>query len=204
MKFFRVPGYISMFFRHRIWRVANDNKTVYLTFDDGPVPEATPWILEHLKEKGMKATFFCVGDNVRKHPEIFEQILSEGHAVGNHTMRHEKGIVTEESSYLDSVDEASKYIESSLFRPPYGLMTGKQSRVLRKKFRIIMWTWLSYDYDQNVPTQRIVQKAKKEIRSGDIVVFHDNMKSFDRLKEILPEVLNDLEKKGLKALPISL
>lgn len=204
MKFFRVPGYISMFFRHRVWRVANDNKTVYLTFDDGPVPEATPWILELLKEKGMKATFFCVGDNVRKHPEIFEQILSEGHAVGNHTMRHEKGIVTEESSYLDSVDEASKYIESSLFRPPYGLMTGKQSRVLRKKFRIIMWTWLSYDYDQNVPIQRIIHKAEKEIRSGDIVVFHDNMKTFDRLKEILPEVLNDLEKKGLKALPISL
>ena len=204
MKFFRVPGYISMFFRHRVWRVANDSKTVCLTFDDGPVPEATPWILELLKEKGMKATFFCVGDNVRKHPEIFKQILSEGHAVGNHTMRHEKGIVTEESSYLDSVDEASKYIESSLFRPPYGRMTGKQSRVLRKKFRIVMWTWLSYDYDQNVPTQRIVQKAKKEIRSGDIVVFHDNMKSFDRLKEILPEVLNDLEKKGLKALPISL
>ena len=204
MKFFRVPGYISMFFRHRVWRVANDNKTVYLTFDDGPVPEATPWILELLKEKGMKATFFCVGDNVRKHPEIFEQILSEGHAVGNHTMRHEKGIVTEESSYLDSVDEASKYIESSLFRPPYGRMSGKQSRVLRKKFRIIMWTWLSYDYDQNVPTQRIIHKAEKEIRSGDIVVFHDNMKSFDRLKEILPEVLNDIEKKGLKALPISL
>jgi peptidoglycan/xylan/chitin deacetylase (PgdA/CDA1 family) len=193
-----------MFFRHRAWRVANDNKTVYLTFDDGPVPEATPWILELLKEKGMKATFFCVGDNVRKHPEIFEQILSEGHAVGNHTMRHEKGIVTEESSYLDSVDEASKYIESSLFRPPYGRMTWKQSRVLRKKFRIIMWTWLSYDYDQNVPTLRIIHKAEKEIRSGDIVVFHDNMKSFDRLKEILPEVLNDLEKKGLKALPISL
>jgi len=204
VKFFRVPGYISMFFRHRVWRVANDNKTVYLTFDDGPVPEATPWILELLKEKGMKATFFCVGDNVRKHPEIFEQILSEGHAVGNHTMRHEKGIVTEESSYLDSVDEASKYIESSLFRPPYGRMTWKQSRVLRKKFRIIMWTWLSYDYDQNVPTQRIIHKAEKEIRSGDIVVFHDNMKSFDRLKEILPEVLNDIEKKGLKALPISL
>ncbi len=203
MKFFRVPGYISMFFRHRVWRVANDNKTVYLTFDDGPVPEATPWILELLKEKGMKATFFCVGDNVRKHPEIFKQILSEGHAVGNHTMRHEKGIVTEESSYLDSVDEASKYIESSLFRPPYGRMTGKQSRVLRKKFRIIMWTWLSYDYDQNVPTQRIIHKAEKEIRSGDIVVFHDNMKSFDRLKEILPEVLNDLEKKGLNAQPIS-
>ena len=184
--------------------MANGNQTVYLTFDDGPVPEATPWILELLKEKGMKATFFCVGDNVRKHPEIFEQILSEGHAVGNHTMRHEKGVVTEESSYLDSVDEASKYIESKLFRPPYGRMTWKQSRVLRKKFRIIMWTWLSYDFDQNVPTQRIVQKAKKEIKSGDIVVFHDNMKSFDRLKKILPDVLSDLERKGLKALPISL
>ena len=187
----------------RTWRMDRAKNAVYLTFDDGPIPDITPWVLDQLKDAGVKATFFCVGDNVQKHPEIYQRLLLEGHAVGNHTMKHEKGTKVSLQRYLNSVEDTSRIMESKLFRPPYGRMTWKQSRALRREYKIVMWSWLTYDFDPKVSVSKIIQKARKEIRSGDIVVFHDNVKSFERLKVILPEVLNDLRNKGLTSLPIA-
>lgn len=203
MRFFRVPWYVRMSLMRRTWRMERAENAVYLTFDDGPIPDVTPWVLDQLKEAGVKATFFCVGDNVQKHPEIYQRLLSEGHAVGNHTMKHEKGTKVSFTRYLNSVEDTSRIMESKLFRPPYGRMTWKQSRALRREYKIVMWSWLSYDFDPKVSVSKIIEKARNEIRSGDIVVFHDNVKSFERLKVILPEVLNDLRNKGLTSLPIA-
>lgn len=197
MRFFRVPWYVRLLLFRRVWSSKSVNGTVCLTFDDGPIPEVTPWVLDQLKAAGMKATFFCVGENVRKHPEIYERIISEGHQVGNHTMRHEKGTQQSTAEYLNSVEEASGLVQSRLFRPPYGRLTFRQSQKLRKRYKLVMWSWLSYDYDPEVPVDEIIRKADRQVRSGDILVFHDNVKSFDRLKVILPGVLEGLQRKGL-------
>jgi len=202
MKVFRIPLLLSSVWRRRVWRINTVRDTVYLTFDDGPIPEVTPWVLDQLLENDIKATFFCVGENVRKYPEIYQRIIAEGHKVGNHSMHHEKGISTSHADYLASVDKASEYITSDLFRPPYGRMTIAQSRSLRKRFRIIMWSWLSYDFDPAVPVEIILEKAKKEIRSGDVIVLHDNSKSFERLQQILPELITVIKQKGLSFLPV--
>jgi peptidoglycan/xylan/chitin deacetylase (PgdA/CDA1 family) len=169
---------------------------VYLTFDDGPQPEITDWVLNLLKQQQIKATFFCVGENVLKNPQLFRQIMDEGHAIGNHSMRHERGTRTSYKKYLISVDTASEIIQSKLFRPPYGRMTLRQTWSLRKKYRIVMWSWLSYDFDHAVPIKRILFNAEKGIQGGDILVFHDNVKSFERLKEILPQFLDIVKSKG--------
>jgi peptidoglycan/xylan/chitin deacetylase (PgdA/CDA1 family) len=203
MRFFRVPWYVRMSLMRRTWRMERAENAVYLTFDDGPIPDVTPWVLDQLKDAGVKATFFCVGDNVEKHPEIYQRLLLEGHAVGNHTMKHEKGTQVSLERYLNSVEDTSRIMESKLFRPPYGRITWKQSRALRREYKIVMWSWLSYDFDPKVSVSKIIEKARNEIRSGDILVFHDNVKSFERLKVILPEVLNDLRNKGLTSLPIA-
>lgn len=202
MPFFRVPRIVQWCFPRRVWKIPGQQESVYITFDDGPSPEVTPWVLDLLKKNGAHATFFCVGENVKRYPEIYQRILLEGHTVGNHTMRHEKGSQTDTKVYLSSIDKASEYISGRLFRPPYGRITWKQASFVRRKFRLIMWTWLSYDYDSSIPIDRVIQNAKKGVRSGDIVVFHDNVKSFERLQHILPEFLQVLEEKKLRSLPI--
>ena len=170
---------------------------VYLTFDDGPDPEITPWVLDLLKGEGIKATFFCVGENVKKYPEIYNRILSEGHSVGNHSMEHLKGIKVPTGKYVRSVQEAANWIDSDLFRPPYGRISLLQTYKLKRKFRIIMWTWLSYDFDRQVTIERILSNAKKRIVSGDILVVHDNRKTADRLKELLPQLIWIMRSKSL-------
>lgn len=202
MPVFRIPMIFSTLWRRRLWRLDTFPGAVYLTFDDGPIHDVTPWVLDLLKQSNIKATFFCVGENVSKYPDIYQRILSEGHTVGNHTMHHEKGPSTNLKNYISSVNEASQYISSSLFRPPYGRLTWLQSIILRKKFRIIMWSWLSYDFDPTVPLEHILQKARSEIRSGDIIVLHDRIKSFERLQQILPELIAVIMQKGLTFLPI--
>lgn len=184
------------------WGFSRQTDAVYLTFDDGPDPVVTPWVLDELKRNNAKATFFCVGNQVRKFPELFERIKQEGHTVGNHTMNHENGRKTKSGQYLDSVDEADKLISSGLFRPPYGSMTSKQAKdVSDSGYKIIMWSWLTYDFDEKVETTEIIRSAKN-VRPGDIVVLHDNPKCVDRLKVILPEVISIINQKGyqLKAI----
>lgn len=196
MKLYRTPRFFRILFPNKTWGFSLKSKSVFLTFDDGPDAQLTPWVLDYLKQENIQATFFCVGENVKKNPEIFARILEEGHSVGNHSMRHEKGSVSTFESYISSIEEAADYIPTDLFRPPYGRITQRQTNYLKKKFRIVMWTWLSYDYDRKVSTDNIIEKAKG-IRGGDIIVLHDNPKTGDRLKVLLPEIVRIIQQKGL-------
>ena len=196
IKYFRTPSIFKWIFHRRVWGFSSSDK-VFLTFDDGPTSELTPWILDLLDSENVKATFFCVGTNVSKHPELLENIINKGHAIGNHTMRHEKGTEVSKEDYFNSVKAASEEIPSTLFRPPYGRMPMKFAREIRKEYQIIMWTWLSYDYDSTISVKTILQKAQR-IKAGDILVVHDNIKSQDRLKEILPQLIEIIKSKGLQ------
>jgi peptidoglycan/xylan/chitin deacetylase (PgdA/CDA1 family) len=195
MKNFRIPFFVPWIFPRRIWKMKSKN-AVYLTFDDGPQEGLTDWILDFLEERNIQATFFCVGENVKNQPVLFSKILSKGHRVGNHTMKHEKGTRTHRSNYLKSVKNAGEYIESDLFRPPYGRLPLWKTTEIRKNYRIVMWSWLSYDYDNTVSIDNILANAKS-IKGGDILVFHDNLKSHDRLKVLLPKVVDVITEKGL-------
>lgn len=198
MKLFKTPRFFRWIFPRRTWGFSRSKNAVYLTFDDGPDPEITPWVLDFLKEKQLKATFFCVGSNIVKYPELFQRIITEGHGVGNHTMNHEKGTQTPFKHYQESILETKKLINSNLFRPPYGRINAWQSYQLSKKYQIIMWSWLSYDFDKTVEISTILQKAEKQINSGDILVLHDNSKVKNRVMELLPKLYQILEKKGFE------
>jgi len=197
MKIFKTPRFFKWIFPRRTWGFSRSINAVYLTFDDGPNPEITPWILDFLKEQNINATFFCVGSNILKYPELFERIKSEGHVVGNHTMKHNKGTQTPFDVYKESISETKKLVNNTLFRPPYGRINYRQSFSLSKEYQIIMWTWLSYDFDVNVPIPKILRKAEKQIQAGDILVLHDNSKVKERVKELLPEIIDIIKRKGL-------
>lgn len=185
-----MPRFIQRLYPERIWAFPHKRDSVYLTFDDGPIPEVTPWVLDELKKHNAKATFFCIGENVKKHPEIFERILSEGHSVGNHTFNHLKGSKTQTSKYIENTLLAEKLIHSKLFRPPYGKITSKQAKILQiKGFKIVMWDVISYDYDSTVSEEKCLQNVLKNIKPGSIVVFHDSLKAEKNLRYVLPKVL---------------
>jgi peptidoglycan/xylan/chitin deacetylase (PgdA/CDA1 family) len=162
MKNFRIPFFVPWIFPRRIWKLKSKN-TVYLTFDDGPQVGLTDWILDFLNERKIRATFFCVGENVKNYPELFAKIQAEGHRVGNHTMKHERGTKTNRSNYLNSVKNASDYIESDLFRPPYGRLPLWKTADIRKKYKIVMWSWLSYDFDKTVAIEKVLDSANSKI-----------------------------------------
>ncbi len=197
MKLFKTPRLFYWLFPRRTWGFSLSSNEVFLTFDDGPDPEITPFVLDFLKQKNIKATFFCVGHNVVKYPDIYQRILAEGHHVGNHTYDHLNYYKTDKETYIKSIDEASKHIASNLFRPPYGRIDSKLSKSLSKKYQIIMWSWLSYDYDRTIPISSILKQAQK-IKNGDIIVLHDNSKVKDRVSDLLPQLIDLLEKKGLQ------
>lgn len=196
LRFFKTPFLFKILFFKRIWGFSHSKKSVYLTFDDGPHPDITPWILDYLLMENIKATFFCVGDNVRKYPEIYLRILQEGHAIGNHSMHHNNAIKTSLSAYLLSIDEASKLIQTNLYRPPYGRLPISWGNSILGKYKIIMWSWLSYDYDQQISVSQILKKAKR-ISPGDILVLHDNPKITAKQKELLPQLIQLLKEKKL-------
>ena len=197
MKFFKTPFFLPWIFPRRKWGFSLNEPSVYLTFDDGPNPTITPWVLDELKEHGIKATFFCVGDNVRKYPELYQRLLEEGHRVGSHTMYHSNSSKTNYKDYLKSYQQAEEYIESDLFRPPYGRLSYfKQKEILKTK-KIIMWTWLAYDFDLSISIDLILKKAKRQINSGDIIVLHDNEKVKERVKILLPQIISVIQEKGL-------
>jgi peptidoglycan/xylan/chitin deacetylase (PgdA/CDA1 family) len=177
-----------------MWGFSCPEKKIFLTFDDGPLPGATEWVLDFLHHEKIHATFFCLGKHVVANSSIFERINAQGHAVGNHTFSHEHGLKVSKDDYLRSIANADQVIQSNLFRPPYGRMPRSYDHAL-EKYSIVMWSWLSYDFDPNVPIEKILKKVK-HIRSGDILVFHDNDKSFERMKELLPQVVQLLKEKG--------
>ena len=194
IRVFRSPRIVQYFFNRRIWRL-NGKNTVYITFDDGPT-ETTRWVLDFLDEQKIKATFFCVGDNALKHPSIFDRIIEGGHSVGNHTIKHEHSSKVTSQAYLQSISDGEKTLSSTLFRPPYGRLSMGMEKKLKPSIKVIMWSWLSYDYDNKVSVDKIIAKAKTQIKEGDILLFHDNEKAVYRIKEILPPIIEDLKRRN--------
>ncbi|MCX6310199.1 MAG: polysaccharide deacetylase family protein [Bacteroidetes bacterium] len=173
-------------------------KKIYLTFDDGPVPGVTPEALSVLQQFNVKATFFCVGNNVQKHPEIFKQIISEGHAVGNHTFGHADGWNTTTKNYLKEVQLCSEQFSSNIFRPPYGRMRKPQRKQIQRKYKIVLWDVLTYDFDKEWSGENCLQTALKYSREGSIVVFHDSEKAKDRMLFALPKFIEEMQGRGFE------
>ncbi len=178
-----------------MWDLSTEKKELFLTFDDGPIPEVTPWVLETLKKHRAKATFFCIGDNVRKHPDLFKQILTEGHAVGNHTFKHRNGWKTPTKAYLEDIRRCQEVMvsnsgSSTLFRPPYGKCTSAQSKaILKQNQQIIMWSIISKDYKAGLTKEQCFHRIKKKAKPGSIIVFHDSLKAEINMKYALEKTL---------------
>jgi peptidoglycan/xylan/chitin deacetylase (PgdA/CDA1 family) len=231
MEFFwtKTPKAVKKLLRNFIWEVPNSNNTIYLTFDDGPIPEVTEWILDILKKEKIKATFFCIGDNIQKHPTIYQRILNEGHKTGNHTFNHLNGWKTKTKNYLENfrlceteivkfqisnsnyeleVSENPKIGKSNfqlptsnsqLYRPPYGKMTLKQSKKIKKLgYKIVMWDVLSYDFKPTITAEKCKENVLKNTTAGSIIVFHDSLKAEKTLKKVLPEIIQELKNKGFQ------
>jgi len=192
----RPPEIYRGLYRGSHWRFNATEKVVYLTFDDGPIPEITPWVLDLLDKYGIKATFFCVGDNVRKHPDIYQMVQDRGHIVGNHTFHHLQGLKVKKKDYVKDVEDADKLIHSKLFRPPHGHMRLPQFYALKKKYKIIMWDVVTRDYSRLMTADEVFEVVKKYTRNGSIIVFHDSLKSGNRMKESLPRSLDWLIEQG--------
>jgi peptidoglycan/xylan/chitin deacetylase (PgdA/CDA1 family) len=169
---------------------------VYLTFDDGPHPRITPWVLDVLREYGVRATFFCVGENVSKYPEVYSRVVAEGHAVGNHTYNHLQGLRTATKLYLDNVEKASQVIDSRLFRPPHGLLRPRQWLWLRKDYRIVFWHIVTRDYNPKVLPSDILSVIQWNVREGSILVFHDSEKAEVNLQATLRQTIDFLLREG--------
>ena len=198
----RTPALLPYLYPGLLWRKSASTKTLYLTFDDGPIPELTPWVLEVLAQYNVKATFFCVGDNVRKHPDIYELLSQQGHAVGNHTYHHVKGWNRSTADYLTEVQQCDEVMQLDeikakvLFRPPYGRITRKQIAQLRDRYEIVMWDVLTADYDQRQRPQDCLQKSLTVTRNGSIVVFHDNLKATRNLQFALAPYIEECLAQG--------
>ena len=191
----KTPKLLTYLFSSLIWKIPNDNKTVYLTFDDGPTENLTRKILEVLKNEKVKASFFCVGKNVEKYPDLFACIKAEGHAVGNHTNTHLNGWKTNKKQYLEDVEEADKLIKSNLFRPPYGKLNWRSKRDLQRKYKIVMWDVAGGDFDQYLSIKDVVKNIINNVNPGSIVVLHDNQKFMAKTVGALPIIIKELKAK---------
>jgi peptidoglycan/xylan/chitin deacetylase (PgdA/CDA1 family) len=202
----RTPWWLKKLYPGCLWDMPGSGKTLYLTFDDGPHPEITLFILEQLKRHNAKATFFCIGENVVHNPAVYQRLIEEGHAVGNHTQHHINGWKNPTANYLQDIKEAGQHIGSHLFRPPYGRMKRSQIRGLVKmdnKMTIVMWNILAGDWDGSVTPERCYDRIRKRIKAGDIIVLHDSEKAWPRMSYILPRLLEDFSASGYSFLPIS-
>lgn len=205
------PWWLKMLYPQLVWNRSRLEKTIYLTFDDGPIAEITPWVLATLKAYDAKATFFCIGDNIQKHPEIFLALKADGHTVANHTQNHLKGWAVADDVYLDNIKQCAKLVHSNLFRPPYGRI--KRSQIVKiqnlkfknqngatempnQKPKIVMWDVLSGDFDTQLSPEKCLQNVLKHTRNGSIVVFHDSVKAWERLQYVLPKALEYWQKEG--------
>ncbi|MGB3946671.1 MAG: polysaccharide deacetylase family protein [Bacteroidia bacterium] len=185
----RPPYLLKKIMPTAIWRGSATDKKLYLTFDDGPIPELTPWVLDVLKYNAIKATFFCVGENVCKHSDVYTRILNEGHQVGNHTYNHLNGWNTDTNAYVENTKKCASFVSSNLFRPPYGKLKPTQIKQLKSNYTIVMWDVLSGDYDKTITPERCYLNVINSIRNGSIIVFHDNLKAQVNLRFALPKVI---------------
>ena len=191
----KTPKFLTYLFSSLVWKIPNDKKTVYLTFDDGPTEKVTRKILEVLNNEKVKASFFCVGKNVEKYPDLFACIKAEGHAVGNHTNTHLNGWKTNKKQYLEDVEEADKLIKSNLFRPPYGKLNWRSKKDLQRKYKIVMWDVAGGDFDQYLSIKDVVKNIINNVNPGSIVVLHDNQKFMIKTVEALPIIIKELKAK---------
>jgi peptidoglycan/xylan/chitin deacetylase (PgdA/CDA1 family) len=195
----KTPWWMKKLYPGCIWDMPAKEKTLYLTFDDGPHPTITPFVLQQLKNHNAKATFFCIGENVAKHPDNFQQVIDDGHAVGNHTFHHVNGWKTSDSDYLNDIKKADEYIHSSLFRPPYGRMKRTQLNKLthgENKMQVVMWNILAGDWDPFLDPATCFERVIKKTSEGDIIVFHESEKSWERMSYSLPKLLEYYTAKG--------
>lgn len=192
----KTPLAIKKSFPSLVWDIPNNTKTIYLTFDDGPTPEITTWVLETLKKHKIKATFFVVGENVKKHSQIYQQLIAEGHAIGNHTYNHLNGWKTKSSDYLQNIEKCAELVESNLFRPPYGRIKNTQIRKLKQSYKIIMWDVLSGDFDFKTSPEQCAENVINNTKAGSIIVFHDSVKAEKNLKYALPKAIEFLKQQG--------
>ncbi len=199
-----MPKVVTKAFPSLIWRLPEEEKILYLTFDDGPIPETTPWILSVLKDFDAKATFFCVGDNVNKYTYLYDKLLENGHSVGNHTFNHLNGWKTEPDIYTQNIKKAEKYIHSNLFRPPHGLIRNTQYQSIRDDYKVIMWDVLSMDYDKKISQEQCLKNVTNNAKPGSIVVFHDSIKAWDNLEFALPKTLKHFSDLGYQFAAIDL
>lgn len=202
----KYPKLLQVLYPKRISRI-NDSQSIFLSFDDGPIPEITPWVLNELKKYNAKATFFCIGNNVEKHPEVFQEILKDGHSIGNHTFNHLNGWKTSLENYVSNTIKAETMLQgqmpratsTKLFRPPYGKIRNSQAKALAKlDYKIVMWDVLSGDYNQRLSPEACYHNVKKNATAGSIIVFHDSIKASKNLKAVLPLVLKYFSEKGMK------
>ena len=192
----KTPKFIQNLFPNFYWKAPTEEKKIYLTFDDGPIPEVTPWVLNQLEKYNAKGTFFCVGDNVRKNADIFEEVLDRGHAVGNHTNNHMNGWGTDNIQYFHNVRNCAHLVKSDLFRPPYGRLMPKQAQFLQRHYKIVMWDVLSGDFDPAISKDQCLYNVISKAKQGSIIVFHDSIKAFEKLQFVLPKVLKHFHELG--------
>lgn len=205
------PLLLKWYYSNLIWNMDRSKKIVYLTFDDGPIPNVTDFVLNTLKSFEVKATFFCIGDNIIKHSAVFERLKTEGHKIGNHTFNHLKGWKTDDKTYLENFLKCQNLTQTNLFRPPYGkikksqinklvnswqLTVSNELKTENRKLQIVMWDVLSGDFDQNLSPEKCLQNVINNTENGSIIVFHDSLKAFDRLKYVLPKTIQYLSDKG--------
>ncbi len=203
MRLVRPPYFISkLIYPGLHWKVQTDRQEIFLTFDDGPHPDITPKILEILDKYEAKATFFCVGENVRKYPETYRMILSRGHQTGNHTFNHLKGWETQTKDYIENVGKAATYIRSSLFRPPHGKIKRSQIKNLKENYYLIMWSVLTYDWDKSISGEQCLKNAIDSTKPGSIVVFHDSLKAEKNILHALPRFLEHFSELDYQFYPI--
>lgn len=197
------PLFYRLLFSEAIWRLKiKGRKVAFLTFDDGPIPEVTPWVLDTLDHYAVKATFFMVGDNARRYPQLLDEVKRRGHSIGNHTMHHLKGMGVSRKRYLRDVLEAEKYIDSTLFRAPHGLLKWTQSQAIKNKYNLIMYDVVTRDYSRKTTPERVLANVKRYVRNGSVIVFHDSLKAEANIKAVLPEAIEWLLSEGYELLPI--
>lgn len=216
MYFNRTPLIIRKSFPKIIWNIPTKKKEIYLTFDDGPIPEITPWVLNELKKYNAKATFFCVGENIEKHSQIFQQIISEGHSIGNHTFHHLNGWKVKNEKYFEDIENCQNIIEEKLqiaelvcpltdcklqiglFRPPYGKIRPSQYSIINQQYSIVLWDVLSGDFDKKISKEKCLKNVLNNYKNGSIIVFHDSIKASVKLNFVLPKLLEYFSEKGFE------
>ncbi|MFT7034217.1 MAG: peptidoglycan/xylan/chitin deacetylase (PgdA/CDA1 family) [Cyclobacteriaceae bacterium] len=203
--FHKTPKWIQIVYPELTWRTNSNSKEIYLTFDDGPIPEVTPFVLDQLSRYEAKASFFCVGENIEKNPKEFNQVIEQGHTVGNHTFNHVIGWGTDDEHYSENIEKCQFEIEKhtgkrnkKLFRPPHGRIKRSQIKRMKQEYEIIMWTYLTGDFDSKLNSEICLSKAKERIGKGDLVIFHDSLKAYKNLEYTLPRFLKHFSERGFQ------